>query len=258
MSLNIAVCIKSVVMEAPKGTVLRTPENSELNPFDRPALEAAIHLREEFGGTVTAVTMGPAVSMEALAEARAMGVDQAVLVSDPALSESDTVVTSKVLAGALRKTGPYDMIFFGTRTADSDTGQVGPQTATLLDLPFIGRVKDILFQGGVWEILRTMDDWDETWKVMAPWAATIDAGAFKARPVGLIGITEVYGNPCIQELSLVDLELKHNEVGLAGSPTRVLSMEKIERTRKCRMLEGEPREQADALIEKLANSGLIG
>ena len=55
MSFNMLVCIKSVVIEAPKGTALRTPENSELNPFDRPTLEAALQIREELGGTVTAI-----------------------------------------------------------------------------------------------------------------------------------------------------------------------------------------------------------
>jgi len=258
MPFNTVVCIKSVVIEAPKGATLRTPENSELNPFDRPALEAALRIREELGGTVTAMTMGPAVSMEALSEARAMGADRAVLVSDPALSESDTVVTSRVLARAIEKTGPYDLIFFGTRTADSDTGQVGPQTTTLLDLPFLSRVKTILSREDAWEVVRTMDDWDETWNVRSPWAATIDAGAFPPRPVGLVGITEVYGDPCILEWSLADLGLKPHEVGLAGSPTRVVSMETVTRARTCHMLEGEPPDQADALIERLTQSGLIG
>lgn len=258
MSFNMLVCIKSVVIEAPKGTALRTPENSELNPFDRPALEAALQIREELGGTVTAMTMGPAVSMEVLAEARAMGADRAVLVIDPALSESDTVVTSRVLARAIHKTGPYDMVFFGTRTADSDTGQVGPQTATLLDLPFVSRVKTVRFREGAWEVVRTMDDWDETWRVRSPWAATMDVRAFPPRPVGLLEITEVYEAPCVQEWSLADLDFEPGEVGLAGSPTRVLSMETVPRTRTCHMLEGEPQEQADALMEQLTQAGIIG
>ena len=67
MSVHIIVCIKSVVKEAPKGVAKRTPENSELNPFDRPALEAALQLKERMGGSVTVLTMGPAVSMEVLA-----------------------------------------------------------------------------------------------------------------------------------------------------------------------------------------------
>jgi len=258
MSFHSVVCIKSVVIEAPKGKALRTPENSELNPFDRPALEAALQIKEEFGGTVTAVTMGPPVAAEALAEARAMGVDRTVLLSDPALAESDTVATSRVLALALRKTGPFDMVFFGTRTADSDTGQVGPQTATLLGLPFVSRVKRIHSLDDGWEIDRTMDDWDETWRVRSPWAATIDANAFTPRPVGLIGISETYGAPSIQKMTLRDLDLRPEAVGLGGSPTRVVSMEEIRRSRRCHMIEGEPQEQVDALMDRLTHEGLIG
>ena len=258
MSVRIVLCIKSVVREAPEGVARRTPENSELNPFDRPALEAALRVREKEEGTVTAITMGPPVALEALAEARAMGVDRAILVSDRALAESDTVVTSRVLAAAVQKTGPFDMVFFGTRTSDSDTGQVGPQTAVLLGIPFMGRVKGLERQGDAWEVVRVMDDWTETWKVRSPWAGTMDGSGFRPRPVGLIGISEVYGSPAMEEWSLSDLGLDPGEVGLAGSPTRVASMEKIKRTRSCSMLEGDPQEQADALITRLTDGGLIG
>ncbi|MGB8718133.1 MAG: electron transfer flavoprotein subunit beta/FixA family protein, partial [Desulfobacterales bacterium] len=68
MSVDSIVCIKSVVRAAPDGVGRRTPENSELNPFDRPALEAALRIKEALGGSVTALCMGPAVSIEALAE----------------------------------------------------------------------------------------------------------------------------------------------------------------------------------------------
>ncbi len=258
MPSHIVVCIKSVVLEAPKGAAVRTPENSELNPFDRPALEAALRLREAHGGTVTALTMGPAVSREALSEARALGVDRAVLVSDPALAESDTVVTARVLARAVQQLDPVGLLLFGTRTADSDTGQVGPQTATLLDLPFLSRVKHAELQGDAWHVVRTMDDWDETWQVRSPWAATIDARAYPPRPVGLVGITEASEDPRIRAWTLADLGLQPHETGLAGSPTRVLSMETVQRTRTCHMLEGEPQEQADALMERLVRSGLLG
>ena len=87
MSIHIIVCIKSVVKAAPKGVARRTPENSELNPFDRPALEAALQIKAQAGASVTALSMGPAVSSEALAEAMAMGVDRTVLISDRALAE---------------------------------------------------------------------------------------------------------------------------------------------------------------------------
>jgi len=258
MSIHIIVCIKSVVKTAPKGVARRTPENSELNPFDRPALEAAIQIKAKMGGTVTALSMGPAVSSEALAEAMAMGVDRAVLISDRALAESDTLVTSRVLAAGVQKIKGFDLLLFGTRTADSDTGQVGPQTAALLGIPFISGVRKIDPEDDGWTLQRTMDGWQEDWQVRAPAAATIDPRAFLPRPIGLKGISQVYDQPAIEQLALADLNLTVQEVGLAGSPTRVAALEKIARNRRCTMLEGEPQKQVEDLLERLTRAGLVG
>ncbi len=258
MPIHIIVCIKSVVKTAPKGVARRTPENSELNPFDRPALEAALQIKEKTGGAVTALSMGPAVSAEALAEALAMGVDRAVLISDRALAESDTLVTSRVLAAGVKKIGTFDMLLFGTRTADSDTGQVGPQTAALLALAFVGGTKKMDLQRDCWTLERTMDAWEETWQVQPPAVATVDPRAFTPRPIGLVGISRVFDRPAIEQWSLADLGLAAEEVGLTGSPTRVIALEKIKRDRRCTMLEGEPRKQVEALLECLARAGLVG
>ena len=255
--MHIIVCIKSVVKAAPQGVAKRTPDNSELNPFDRPALEAALELRERHGGSITVLTMGPPVSMEVLAEAQAMGADRAVLISDPALAESDTLVTSKALATAINKIGAFDLLFFGARTADSDTGQVGPQTAALLDIAFVSNVKTISAGDKSWEVERTMDAWEENWQAPSPMAATIDPRSFTPRPVGLVGISRVYEEPAIEQWSLTDLGLRAEEVGLMGSPTRLAALKEIKRNRKCDMLEGEPQEQAAELMARLTKMGAI-
>lgn len=257
MSVHIVVCIKSVVKEAPKGVAKRTPENSELNPFDRPALEAALQLKERQGGSVTVLTMGPFVSREVLSEAHAMGVDNAVLISDSALAESDTLVTAKVLAAAISKLPDFDLLLFGTRTADSDTGQVGPQTAALLNIPFVGGVQNISGSSTAWEMDRTMDAWEENWQVRSPAAATIDPRAYAPRPVGLVGISAAFDQAAIEHWTLEDLGLQSGDVGLAGSPTRVAALEKIKRQRKCHMLDGEPPAQVEALLAHLKNTGAL-
>ncbi len=258
MSIHIIVCIKSVVQIAPRGVTRRTPDNSELNPFDRPAIEAALQLKEACGGHVTALTMGPPVALEALAEARAMGVDRAVLITDRALAESDTLVTARVLARGIRKIGPSDLVIFGTRTADSDTGQVGPQTAALLDLPFVSRVTAVAKQANGWEVTRTMDMWEETWMIRPPAALTIDLRGYTPRALGLGEISAVYDDAVIDQWNLNDLDMEINTVGLAGSPTRVASLAAVKRERRCQMLDGDPREQAQALVEQLTRAGLGG
>ncbi len=265
MSLHCIVCIKSVVREAPQGIGRRTPENSELNPYDRPAVEAALRLKELTGGRVTALSMGPEVGSEALAETQAMGVDEAILVNDPALAGSDTLVTSRVLAAAVRRAAPFDLILFGTRTSDSDTGQVGPQTATVLGIPFLGGVKKIDQkleqklgqQSGHWEMKRQMDDWEENWAVAFPAAVTIHPRAFKPRPIPLIGIAQAHDPLDVKTWGLADIGVPIEEVGLQGSPTRVAQLEKLKRGRTCRMLEGEPQAQVEALIAHLKTMGVM-
>ena len=72
-----------------------------------------------------------------------------------------------------------------------------------------------------------------------------------------MGIGEVYNQPAIEQLALTDLDLAAADVGLAGSPTRVASLEKIKRSRRCLMLEGEVQQQVGALMDRLTQAGLI-
>lgn len=258
MSIHHIVCIKSVVRSAPNGMGRRTPENCELNPFDRPALEAALSLKAQEGGEVTVLSMGPAVGGEALAEAQAMGADRAILISDPALAGSDTLVTARVLAAAIDRIRPFALLFFGTRSADSDTGQVGPQAATVLEIPFVGGVRQIRREAHGWAVERIVDDWRERWQVDTPAALTIHAKAYTPRTIALTGIARAFDRFDVEMWGLGDLGLTSDRVGLSGSPTRVAHLQKIKRNRACRMLEGEPREQVDALMAHLDRVGALG
>jgi electron transfer flavoprotein beta subunit len=257
MSFHIIICIKSVITEIPKGKSLRSADNQALNPFDRPALEAALELKQQFGGKVTALSMGPATAGTALLEAMAMGVDRGVLACDPALAGSDTIATSTVLAGAINKLAPFDLILFGTRTSDSDTGQVGPQTAVLLDLPMVTGA----YQWETWpkglEVARKADGFVERFHLRLPAALTIDATAVKPRDIPLGGIETAFERGAIEFLDLAALGLREDQVGEAGSPTRVISMSPVKKDRSCEFIHGEPREQAESLIERLVGGGLI-
>jgi electron transfer flavoprotein beta subunit len=186
-----------------------------------------------------------------------MGVDRCVLISDPALAGSDTLVTARVLAAAIGPLKPFDFLFFGTRTSDSDTGQVGPQTAAVLNLPFVSGVKDARVQNSHWQVKRTMDDWEEQWEIHPPAAFSIHPKAFAPRPTSLIGVAETYDRPRLETLELEALGLLPEKVGLVGSPTRVVDMEKIKRSRRCEIIEGEPADQVNALMERLGKRGVL-
>jgi electron transfer flavoprotein beta subunit len=251
MALQIIVCIKSVIMQAPKGRITRSSDSCELNPYDLPALEMALRLREEHGGTVTALSMGPEPCAFVLHEAMAMGVDRSVLVCDSALKGSDTLATSTALASAIKKLAPFDLVLFGTRSADSDTGQVGPQTAVLLDSPLVTGVHAVEKKETGVIVARRADGFLE--KVL-----TIGLGSVQPRDMKLFAIEVAFEEGDVEQWCLKDLGLSMDLVGEAGSGTKVLSMSPVDRGRKCQFLSGSAEEQAEQLIKRLVESGFIG
>jgi electron transfer flavoprotein beta subunit len=258
MGLNIIVCIKSVVLDAPEGLVVRLPETCALNPFDRPALEMALQLRDKKGGRVTALSMGPDAAGLSLYEAMAMGVDRAVLISDPVLAGSDTLATSNALGAAIMKLRPFDLILFGARTSDSDTGQVGPQTAVRVGLPIITGVYHVEYMDTKVIVDRRSDEFNERYEVSLPAAITVHPAALQARDSSLSGIEKAFGGGVFERMNLSDLGLSANQVGEKGSATKLISMNKVRRKRKCEFITGTIEEQADELIRRLREGGYIG
>lgn len=262
--MKIIVCIKSVVKWSAgepvlaEGKLMRTAEGMELNPFDRPALELGLRLKEERGGSVTALSMGPEAAEDALYEALALGADKAVLACDRALAGSDTLATSYALAAAVKRLAPFDLILFGTRTADSDTGQVGPQTASLLCLPLVGWAWSVKADGGGIEVERRVDGFREIYQADLPAALTVHAGALVPRDVPLYGIGPAFGAGKIERLTCAELGLDPARIGERGSPTRVVSIRPVTRERKCELIAGTVEEQAEEVVKRLLEKGLVG
>ena len=142
MAYNCIVCVKqvpdtaNVTVEAMKedGTVNRAALPAVFNPDDLYALEAALKVREDHGGTVTIVTMGPHGAAEVLRECLYRGADRVMIVNDRRAAGSDTLATSYILSRAIRKIGGYDFVFCGRQAIDGDTAQVGPQLAEKLGM----------------------------------------------------------------------------------------------------------------------------
>ncbi|MEL6196669.1 MAG: electron transfer flavoprotein subunit beta/FixA family protein [Pseudomonadota bacterium] len=141
--LNIVVCIKQVPDSAQirvhpvTNTIMRQGVPTIINPYDLFALEEAMRLRDQYGGRVTVLTMGPPMAEESLRRALGLGADRAVLITDRRFAGSDTLATSFALATALSKLGadrPIDIVFTGKQTIDGDTAQVGPGIASRLGL----------------------------------------------------------------------------------------------------------------------------
>ena len=255
--LHIIVCIKAVITKAPRrGRTVRTPDNTRLNPFDLSALEAALQIREHRDGRVTALSMGPPAGTVVMAEALAMGADKAVLACDPAFAGADTLATATTLAAAVRALAPVDLLLFGTRTSDSDTGQVGPQTAEILGLPMVTGVHRFNVDGEVLRVERTMDHLMAAFSVGFPAALTLRPEAAAPRDMPLAGLAEAFDRHTVDSLTLDRLDVPAGHVGETGSPTRVISMTPVKHHRSGRMLAGTPLETADQLITCILEKGL--
>ncbi len=156
--MRIAVLVKQIPsfeeMElGPDGRLRRDGVELEMNPYCRRAVGKGVELAAERpGSAVTVFTLGPPAAEDSLREAiawgRARGVDtEGVLITDPAFAGSDTLATAKALAAALAREGPFDLVLSGRNSVDADTGQVGPEIAELLDLPFLTGVRHLSIAG---------------------------------------------------------------------------------------------------------------
>jgi electron transfer flavoprotein beta subunit len=232
------------------------------NPLDLYAIEIAIRLREQAGeGEVVAVSMGPPKAVKALREAIAMGVDSAVLVSGKAFAGSDTWATSYALAAAIKTLGAYDLIVCGERATDGDTGQVGPGIAAWLELPvatYVGRIDDV--DGARCRLHRLVEDGYEVLDVALPAVLTVVKEIADPRLPTLRGKQKAKRAE-IPKLGAEDLDVEAGNLGLKGSPTRVVKIFRPKVARECEKLpaadEQAIEEAADRLVAFLQQRELI-
>lgn len=165
------------------GTVNRSALPAVFNPEDLNALEMALSVRDEHGGSVTVVTMGPPAAAELLRQSLYRGADRVILLTDRRFAAADTLATSYALACAVRKLERFDLVFCGRQAIDGDTAQVGPQTAEKLGLPQITYVEDIRrLHGGCVEALRDIGHGFEVVKAPLPALLTVTGSANEPRP----------------------------------------------------------------------------
>jgi electron transfer flavoprotein beta subunit len=256
--MKIIVCIKSVLRAAPEGSAARTLALSELNPFDRPALALGRRLARETGGRLVALTMGaPASGGDALLEAMALGADDLELVSDRALIGSDTLVTASVLAAAIVRLAPFGLILFGARSLDSDTGHVGPQTAQLLNLPLVTSAVAVARTDAGLAVTRREDGYEQQYELTLPAALTVLPAAAPVEDAPLAGLERAYREGRFRTWTASELGLDPARIGLAGSPTRVLTIRKAVRERRCELIVGTAEEQAEELVKRMRERGVM-
>jgi electron transfer flavoprotein beta subunit len=191
MTYNCVVLVKQVPDTAnitgkamkETGTVNRAALPAIFNPEDLNALEMALQVKEQHGGHVTVLTMGPPRASEVLREALFRGADRVILLTDRKFAGSDTLATSYALKCAIERLGAYDLILCGRQAIDGDTAQVGPQVAEKLGLPQITYAESILaLEGGEIVAERALPLGRETVKCSLPCLLTVVGSANRPRP----------------------------------------------------------------------------
>lgn len=243
------------------GTIIREGAENIINPLDLYAIELAIQLRENYSGSITVISMGPLKAETALREAIAMGANQAILISGKEFAGSDTWVTAYALAALIRKIQPYDLIITGERATDGDTGQVGPGIASFLNLPLSTYTRKIESINGRHIIVqRLIEEGYETLKLPLPSLLTVVKEIAYPRLPTLRGKQKAR-TVDIPVKSGKDIGLRDKDLGLKGSPTRVVKIYHPQVTRKGTILQVKDEktlaESVDQLISFLEEKKVI-
>lgn len=258
--MHIVVCIKQVpdttdVKIDPKtNTLIREGVASIINPFDMYAIEESIRIKEKKGGKVTVLTMGPPQAENALREAISMGADNAILLSDRTFAGSDTWATSYTLAMALKKIDPFSLIICGKQASDGDTAQVGPGIAAHLDLPQITYVRKIEELADDYITAeRLLEDGTEIIRAPLPCLLTV------VKEINEPRIPSLKGKLAAKKAQITiwksaDLACDAANLGLDGSPTKVLKIFNPPPRAGGEILKGELEEVVPKLVAKLKDA----
>ena len=240
--MNFLVLVKQVPdtekvkIDSTTGTMVREGLEITMNPLDAHALELAVSLKEKFNGSVTVLSMGPLNTIDVLKDAIALGADRAILLSDSALAGSDTWATSLALAKTIEKLNiKFDLLVCGEKSTDGETGQVGIELATLLNLPVVTYVSELIELGSNFVLVkRSVEDAHEIWKAPLPVCLCVLKSVAEPRLPTLSGKKKAMDAKIeIYDTRLVGIHPE--QVGLKGSPTRVVKVFNTKIARNCRI-----------------------
>ncbi|MCD6241674.1 electron transfer flavoprotein subunit beta/FixA family protein [Candidatus Bathyarchaeota archaeon] len=253
--LKYAVDVTQIKVDPTTRKLITADAPRKISDFDKNALEEAIRIKEKFGGEVIALTASAEDASSALREALAMGADRAFLIKDSSLQDSDSSVTSHVLAKAIRKVGSFDLIICGEASIDSYSAQVGPRLAENLGIPVVTYVRKLSLEDNVLVAERSLEDRSEVVKVKTPALVTVTKEINVPRVSTLMDVIKASKKELVT-WSLSDLGVSSEEVGAAVEILGV-SAPKIERKKV--KIEGEtPEEIAEKLVKALIQEGVLG
>ena len=228
--MNIVVLVKQVPDSGAERslagdgyTVDRAGGTNVINEMDEYAIEEALRLKDETGGQVTLLTVGPDQALESIRKALSMGPDAAVHVSDEAIAGSDALGTAKILAAALR-TLEYDLIISGAESTDGGVQVMPHMLAELLDIAALTGARKLTVDGDALVVERQTEDGYEVVRATGKAIVSVWDTINTPRYPSLKGIMAAKRKP-VTTTTLAELGVSADEVGTAGAATRVLSAE---------------------------------
>lgn len=261
--MNIIVCVKQVPasnevkINKETNTIIREGVEAIINPFDTYAVEEGLRIKDNLGGKVTVISMGIPSVADLLKETIALGVDDAILLSDKAFAGADTLATSYALSMGIKKIGNFDLIICGKQATDGDTAQVGPSLAEKLGIPhttYVRKIEEI--REGYIRCQRLTDDGYEVIEMPLPALITVVKEINEPRLPSLKGMMRAR-KATINIWTADDIGADKNLCGLKGSPTQVVRTFVPVHEVNSEMIEGDPQEQARKLADKLLSMQFI-
>ncbi|MGM0419958.1 MAG: electron transfer flavoprotein subunit beta/FixA family protein [Bacillota bacterium] len=253
----------NVKMDEETGTMVRDGVESIINPLDLYAIESAIQLKEKYGGEVIAVTMGPPSAQKALKEAIAMGCDDGILLSGREFAGSDTWATAYALSECVKhEIGDFDLIFCGLQATDGDTAQVGPGMASFLDLPlatYVSSVEEVHFaedtsysepDENYITIERLVEEGYEKLKLPIPALLTVVKEISFPRLPTLSGKRKARDVE-IPATNTEQIPMEKENLGLKGSPTRVVNIDRPKVTRGGKKVDARDESKMESAVDEL-------
>lgn len=258
MSLHTIVCVKAVpkpeeVKINPETRTLdRGSARSEINPPDLNALEIALALKEQHGGKVSIISMGPPFVVPQLRVGVGMGADHVYLLSDRAFGGADTLATSYTLAKGIQKIGDFDLVLCGEESSDGATAQVPPGIAAWLDVPQITYVSRLEVRDGKVVARRDIRGGNEVIASAMPVVASVKTGSNEPRFMDF-GEWDWSADPSVVTVwTAADLDVDPEMIGFNGSATTVAGVRSAGSSdRKREFISGTPEEEAAALFERI-------
>jgi electron transfer flavoprotein beta subunit len=231
-----------------------------VNPWDEYSLETGIQLKEQYSGKVTVLCLGKPEAIEALKRGIAMGADEAILISDPALEGSDTLATARTLVAAIKKIGDFDLIIAGRSAIDGNTAATAVQVAALLGIPqlsYVAALKAVDPPAKTITVVRLIEHGRETVSSKLPAVISVVKEINEPRYPSFMGIRKA-AKATIPTWGLTDLGLEANQVGVTGAQVSWphLSLPPA-REGGAEIISGSPTEAAKILADKLATEKVI-